>query len=136
MDYYGYGPYESYIDKHQLSYIGNFSAAVKDMHEDYIRPQENGSHYGCTEMKITGEASVLKFTNPEGFSFNASEYTQEELAAKKHNYELEKSGYTVVCADFAMAGVGSAACGPKLADKYRIALPKVSGHIVIEPAAR
>ena len=136
VDYYGYGPYECYIDKHQLSYIGNFSSAVKDMHEDYIRPQENGSHYGCTEMCITGDAAALKFTNPEGFSFNASEYTQEELAAKKHNYELEKSGYTVLCADFAMAGVGSAACGPKLADKYRITLPKVSGHIVIEPVAK
>jgi len=103
------------------------------MHEDYIRPQENGSHYGCTVMNITGNSAALKFTNPEGFSFSASEYTQEELAAKKHNYELEKSGYTVLCTDFAMAGVGSAACGPKLADKYRIPLPTVSGHITIQP---
>ncbi len=131
VDYFGYGPIESYIDKHQGSYIGNFSANVSEMHEDYIRPQENGSHYGCTHMSVSDGAAAIKFSNPEGFSFNTSEYTQEELAAKKHNYELEKSGYTVICADFAMAGVGSNACGPVLDDKYRIPLPKISGHMTI-----
>ena len=131
VDYFGYGPFESYIDKHQGSYIGNFTANVSEMHEDYIRPQENGSHYGCTHMSVTDGSASLSFANPEGFSFSASEYTQEELAEKKHNYELEKSGYTVVCADFAMAGVGSNACGPALDEKYRIPLHKTSGFITI-----
>jgi len=132
-EYYGYGKYESYIDKHQASYIGNFSAKIADMHEDYIRPQENGSHYGCTRMSVLGENMALTFTNPDGFSFSASEYTQEELAAKRHNFELERCEYNVICADFAMAGVGSAACGPQLAEKYRIKLPAVSGKIKIAP---
>ncbi|MCR4793299.1 MAG: glycoside hydrolase family 2 [Lachnospiraceae bacterium] len=132
-DYFGYGPYESYIDKHRASYIGNFSSAVRALHEDYIRPQENGSHYGCTNMTVHGKDISVRFENTEGFSFNASLYTQEELAGKKHNYELEESGYTVICADFAMAGVGSAACGPALAEKYRIPLPNISGRIVIKP---
>ncbi len=133
IEYYGYGPYESYIDKHQASYIGNFAAKISELHEDYIRPQENSSHYGCSRMSVSDGNVRLCFEQPEGFSFNASEYTQEELAAKRHNYELEKSGYSVICADFAMAGVGSAACGPRLADKYRIPLPKVKGKIMIRP---
>ena len=131
VSYYGFGPCESYIDKHQASYVGSFAASIEKMHEDYIRPQENGSHFGCTRMSVTDGSSILTFTDPEGFSFNASEYTQEELASKGHNFELEKCGHSVICADFAMAGVGSAACGPRLADKYRIALPKVSGRIRI-----
>ncbi|MBR5089495.1 MAG: glycoside hydrolase family 2, partial [Ruminiclostridium sp.] len=133
VEYYGYGEHESYIDKHQASYIGNFSAKIADMHEDYIRPQENGSHYGCTRMTVLGENAALTFTNPDGFSFSASEYTQEELAAKKHNFELEKCEYNVICADFEMAGVGSAACGPALSEKYRIKLPTVRGEIKIKP---
>ncbi|MBQ3841994.1 MAG: glycoside hydrolase family 2, partial [Ruminiclostridium sp.] len=133
VGYWGYGPYESYIDKHQASYIGSFSAKIPDMHEDYIRPQENGSHFGCEEMSVIGAGVALTFTNPDGFSFGASEYTQEELAAKKHNFELEKCEYNVICADFAMAGVGSAACGPQLAEKYRIKLPEVTGKIRIKP---
>ena len=131
VSYYGFGPCESYIDKHQASYVGSFAASIEEMHEDYIRPQENSSHFGCTRMSVTDGSSILTFTDPEGFSFNASEYTQEELASKGHNFELEKCGHSVICADFAMAGVGSAACGPRLADKYRIALPKVSGRIRI-----
>ena len=133
VEYYGCGPYESYIDKHLASYIGNFSADIADMHEDYIRPQENGSHWGCTRMTVLGDKTALSFTNPDGFSFSASEYTQEELANKRHNFELEKSEYNVICADFAMAGVGSNACGPELAEKYRIKLPDISGKIRIRP---
>ena len=131
--YYGYGPYESYADKHQASYIGSFSADIADMHEDYIRPQENGSHYGCTHMTVSSADTALSFSEPDGFSFSASVYTQEELASKRHNYELVKSGYSVICVDFAMAGVGSAACGPALAERYRIALPHISGRVRITP---
>lgn len=133
VEYFGYGEHESYIDKHRSCYIGNFRADISAMFEDYIRPQENSSHYGCTRMSVSDGGRALGFVNPEGFSFNASEYTQEELAAKRHNFELEKCGYSVICVDFAMAGVGSAACGPALAEKYRIKLPVVRGNIRIIP---
>jgi beta-galactosidase len=52
------------------------------------------------------------------FSFNASRYTQEELADKKHNYELEPCGDTVLCIDYKQAGSGSASCGPGLLPQY------------------
>ena len=133
VSYWGYGPHESYIDKHLASYFGYFTAKVSEMHEDYIKPQENGSHYGCEMMSVAKKDTALIFEAHDGFSFSASEYTQEELANKRHNFELEKSEYNVICADFAMAGVGSHACGPELAEKYRIKLPEISGKIRIEP---
>ncbi|MGN1415639.1 MAG: glycoside hydrolase family 2 TIM barrel-domain containing protein [Oscillospiraceae bacterium] len=132
VEYFGYGPYESYIDKHQASYMGNFSAKLSDMHEDYIRPQENSSHFGCKHMTVTDGITSLKFTAKEDFSFNASEYTEEELAAKRHNFELEKCGSCVICIDSQMAGVGSNACGPALAGKYRLPLPHISAQLHIE----
>ena len=132
VDYFGYGPYESYCDKHRADYIGNFTASVAELHEDYIRPQENGSHFGCKYMLISDGETSVKFTSGERFSFNASEYTEEELAEKKHNFELEKCGSTVVCIDSLMAGVGSNACGPVLAEKYRLPLPKISAAFHIE----
>lgn len=126
VDYYGYGPYESYIDKHQASYIGNFSAEIAQLHEDYIRPQENSSHWGCRHMSVTNGDVKVTFTAEDTFSFNASEYTQEELSGKRHNFELQKCEDNVICVDSAMAGVGSNACGPQLAQKYRLPLPKLS----------
>ena len=132
VDYFGYGFYESYIDKHQASYMGNFSAKICDMHEDYIRPQENGSHYGCKHLTVTDGETSLRFTADNAFSFNASEYTEEELAAKRHNFELKKCESNVICVDSRMAGVGSNACGPALAKKYHLPLPTVSAKLHIE----
>ncbi len=141
VEYYGYGPTESYVDKHQATYVGTFKQKVRDMYEPYIRPQENSSHYGCRYVRISGKKFdiVCTGTNPQPqtkgvqkqkyISFNASEYTQEELWIKRHNYELEKSGYTVLCLDYQMAGVGSNSCGPALAQKYRIQLPSVKGQL-------
>ena len=120
VSYFGYGPYESYIDKRRASWLGKFDATVEGMHEDYTRPQENGSHYDCDWVAFTGPCGHgLRFASPDGMCFNASHYTAEELTAKAHNYELVKSGHTVVCIDAAQAGIGSNSCGPALLEKYR-----------------
>lgn len=132
VEYFGYGPHESYIDKHQASYIGRFSADISEMHEDYIRPQENSSHYGCRFMTVTDGETSVRFAAPERFSFSASQYTQEELAEKRHNFELQKCGSSVICVDSRMAGVGSNACGPALAEKYRLPLPELKAEYRIE----
>jgi len=115
--YFGYGPYESYNDKHRASTKHLYQAAVKDMHEDYIKPQENGSHYNCEYLKLDGCSGGVEVTG-ESFCFNASEYTQEELSTKMHNFELEKSGCTVACIDAFQNGIGSNSCGPKLMRRF------------------
>lgn len=121
VQYFGYGPHESYLDKHRASYIGLFEEQVEDMFEDYIFPQENSSHCGCRYLSVkhSGASAPLTVTADREFAFNVSEYTQEELTAKAHNYELVKSPYTVVCIDYKQSGVGSNSCGPELLPKYR-----------------
>ena len=119
VEYYGYGPNESYLDKHRASWLGVFGSKVEDLHEDYVKPQENGSHYGCRYLTIGDEETAL-FITADDFSFNASRYTAEELTKKAHNYELEKSPYTVLCIDYKMSGIGSNSCGPKLAKEYQL----------------
>ena len=115
--YFGYGPYESYVDKHRASVKHLYSATVDALHEDYIKPQENGSHYNCNYLKLSGAYGGVEVTG-EGFSFNASRYTQEELTRKMHNFELEKCGSTVLCVDAFQNGIGSNSCGPELAKRY------------------
>ena len=95
VHYLGYGPTESYVDKHRAAWLGRFDAAVDDLHEDYLKPQENGSHFGTRELWVRGAGSELCVTGE--FSFNASHYMQEELTKKRHNFELEKVPETVLC---------------------------------------
>ncbi len=117
--YYGMGPQESYCDKHRASCHGYYSSPVAEMHEDYVKPQENGSHYDCDYVILEGGGSSLAVAGAKAFSFNASCYTQEELTDKKHNYELEPCGSTVLCIDYAQNGIGSNSCGPGLLEKYQ-----------------
>ena len=135
VTYCGVGPWESYADKRQASHYGLFHSTVRDMHEDYIRPQENGAHTGCDYMTVeNGSLALSAVAAPvslvsavsvvpakaDTFSFQISEYTQEELTRKAHNYELERSPYTVLCLDYAQSGIGSNSCGPELLEQYRL----------------
>ncbi len=119
VKYYGFGPYESYADKNGASYIGVFRAGVDELHEDYVKPQENGSHCGCRYIEISSPEITWRADGDE-FSFNASRYTQEELGCRRHNTELEKSGYTVLCLDYKQSGIGTNSCGPLPQEKYLI----------------
>lgn len=121
ITYFGMGPQESYRDKHQASCHGLFRSKVAQMHEDYIRPQENGSHYDCDYVELTNGQCGIAAVSKNPFSFNASVYTQEELERVSHNYELKESDSIVFCMDYAMNGIGSNSCGPNVLDKYRFA---------------
>jgi len=120
LEYYGYGPFESYCDKHRASWLGSFVAAVEDEYEPYIKPQENMSHWGCRWATVSDGATAITAASPETVTVNASLFTQEELAEKMHNYELETSGYTVWCVDMKHSGIGSNSCGPALKEKYQV----------------
>lgn len=133
VTYYGLGPVESYIDKRRASWHDVFTADVEQLHEDYIRPQENGSHYDCDYVKIKGSRAGLGVAGERTFSFNASLYTQEELTQKAHNYELVKSPYTVLCLDYRQNGIGSNSCGPQLLNQYRLDENQFTFEIMLAP---
>lgn len=120
VSYYGMGPMESYCDKHRASSHGLYRTTVDKMHEDYIRPQENGSHYDCDYVELSNGRYGLMVASMRPFSFNASVYAQEDLERTAHHYQLQESDSTVLCIDYAMSGMGSNSCGPKLHPQYRL----------------
>ena len=121
VTYFGMGPEESYVDKCRAASHGIYSSRVADLHEDYLKPQENGSHNDCDYVVIKGEDYVIKAYGEKTFSFNASIYTQEELTEKMHHFELVPCGSTVLNLDFRQNGIGSNSCGPRPQEKYRLA---------------
>ena len=107
-------------DKRHAASPGIYNTTVEGLYEDYIRPQENGSHYDCSYVTVESETHKVEALGEKTFCFNVSAYTQEELTEKKHNFELETSNYTVLCLDYAQSGIGSNSCGPELLEKYRL----------------
>lgn len=131
--YFGMGPHESYIDKHHSTSHGIYRANVREIHEDYIKPQENGSHYDCDYVELSNGQFGMVVAAQKTFSFNASVYTQEELESAEHNFELVESESTVLCLDYALNGIGSNSCGPVVIDKYRFDDIKFDFDISIIP---
>ncbi len=119
--YFGYGPYESYIDMHHGSKMGMYESTAEAEYVDYIKPQEHGNHYNTKYLQLGG----FEFVSEKGFECNVSEYTAYELERKMHNYEIEKNGLTNVRIDYKVSGIGSASCGPELVEAYQMNDKKV-----------
>lgn len=118
MKYFGYGPMESYSDKHHAAKLGLYETDCDKNFEHYVLPQENGAHWGTHDASVgTRLGRGIRFTgsdeNPT-FSFNASRFTPEDLTATTHDYKLQPRNAVVVNVDYRQAGCGSASCGPAL----------------------
>ncbi len=118
LTYFGFGPHESYADKHRSSFRHLYQSTAARQHENYLKPQENGGHYDCSYVRLDDGQGGWSVQGGS-FCFSASPYTQEELTRKQHSFELEESGCTVLCVDAFQNGIGSNSCGPELLHAYR-----------------
>lgn len=120
VNYFGFGPYESYLDKNLSCYLGNFNSTVSEMHEDYIKPQENGSHHFCRNISINNEHEKIQVFSENDFAFNASHYSVNQLTTVNHNFELNEEDATYLIIDYKQSGIGSNSCGPELDQRYQL----------------
>lgn len=120
VSYFGFGPYENYIDKNSCCYLGRFNSKVSEMHEDYIKPQENGSHHFCRDVSINNNSGKIYVLSENDFAFNASHFSIEQLTSKTHNFLLHEEDSTYLIIDYKQSGIGSNSCGPDLAEEYRL----------------
>lgn len=116
--YIGYGPNESYVDKHISCDYGYYESLAKDNYDsNYVRPQESGSHYASKYLAIK---DLFEVTAEKPFSFSVNPYTTKQLFDSQHAFELKENDFVNVCIDLAMRGIGSRSCGPDLSEEYEI----------------
>lgn len=121
IDYFGMGPFDSYCDRHQASYMGKFSNKVTNEFVKHIKPQECGNHwntYWAYLHKADGTGLIVS-NESQAFEFSAIPYTPDELCNANHYFELPEPNKTVLSVDYKQSGVGSNSCGPVLNEKYR-----------------
>ena len=122
MAWYGRGPRENYPDLLAGAEVGLYEAKVAELHEPYIRPQENGARGGVKALTVTNAlGDGLLIACEKGWenrlSFNAHDYSDELLTRAKHTYDLKSEGKTVLSLDYRQGGIGSNSCGPKAMEK-------------------
>ena len=118
FSYIGYGPTESYCDKHVACEYGYYESTARGNYEyNYVRPQESGSHYACRYLSVT---DLFAVTAEKPFSFSVNPYTTRQLCETRHNDELTENGFVNICLDLAQRGIGSHSCGPELDGRCEI----------------
>lgn len=123
--WFGLGPGESYPDKQAAQRVGIWSVpSVADLQTRYDVPQEGGNRMGTRWVSFASPSPpssatkekkpTLRATAPTPFSFQASRYRASVIENAKHPCDLagKEEGATLLRLDHAVAGVGTAACGP------------------------
>lgn len=156
VDFYGYGPWENYIDRRSSALIGHYTQRVEDQyHYGYVRPQESGTHTGLRWFKVLDDAgNGLCITAETEFSASALPFSLEELDCTRHGYtkernhnkqygaarhslELRKDGRTHVHFDLVQSGVGGInTWGAEPLEQYRIYPAEREFRFTISPIKR
>lgn len=121
ISYYGIGPEESYEDKQLSGSPGWYSYDALGYRDNYIRPQESGSHCGTHVVCLTNEdGRGLAAYSETPFSFCVQLHDLDTLSTTAHPDELPEPECLYLYTDIRMSGIGSASVGPELPEKYRI----------------
>lgn len=101
-EFFGKGPVEAYPDRHRAQRFGKFVTSVDENFVPYIRPIENGAHFGSRYGSVSDGTTGIVFapTKENTFIFNASHYTPHMLESKLHNDELVPDKNTYVYLDY------------------------------------
>lgn len=112
VNYYAYGPFENYNDRHDGCLLGNYETTVDKMVEPYVKPQSTGNREALRQLRLTDATGHgVQITTEGTVSFSALRYTDADLMDAKHQWELQARPYIVLHLDAVARGVGNASCG-------------------------
>ena len=121
IEWYGRGPYENYPDRQGSAAVGRYQSTVTQMQEPYERPQGMGNRGEVHWVKICDDNNQGAMIIAHGrLAFTALHFTDQDLHAAAHLYQLLPRRETVLSLDYAQQGIGNASCGPDPLPAYRI----------------
>lgn len=114
------------------AYTRTYSSSWQQVEEGGVLITAHLGLVACTVQRIltvTGE----RVGQSEGFSFNASPFSAEELTRAVRNVDLCPAGATVLSLDYQQNGIGSNSYGPELFPQYRFNATKFTLKLTLNP---
>ena len=141
VKYYGRGPRENYIDRWTGSFLGVWSAAVAELEEFYVRPQDNGYRGDVRWVEFTGkDGTGVRFCASEPLFVQALRYGREDLefarqrnGEKRHRTPIAEDPWINLNLDVRQLGLGGNSCGPKPLEKYVFPIERAEWTLKMSP---
>ena len=133
--WFGLGPGEAYPDKRSAQKHGCYTATTEELHIPYEVPQENGNRMETRWMEMLNSqgkgirATMNREGNPVRFNWAAGRYSPNTLFKAKHPCDLVKEDAVLWRIDAEVAGVGTAACGPGVAEAHQVKCEEVEFEV-------
>ena len=132
--WYGYGPYDTYNDRHSGARLGRFSGTVDEQFTHHAYPQENGNKYHCSWVSLTdGDGNGLLVEGMPFIESSAMHYTLENLSEAMNESQLKHIDNVVWNVDYKTYPIGNRSCGPPPLDKYVLRAEPMSFSFSIYP---
>ncbi len=103
VEYFGYGPKESYSDRYKAMHLSRHQSTVTDEFENYINPRECSAHYKTKFAEVSNQhGDSIRFydKSAEGFSFKAIHFSDLQIETTAHYDELVALDKTIVNIDY------------------------------------
>ena len=139
LQWFGRGPWDSYVDRKEACLPAIYQSTVTDQYEEYILPQEHGTKQEVRWLSLTNkEGQGLLFAAPDQMAASAVHFRPEDNYTnsnnrKKHTYEFVKCNTAVVNLDAVTRGLGNNSCGPDVMDKYELKAANTAFRFFIIP---
>ena len=114
---------ETYKDRQACGFLGHYEAPTDDLFHQYVHPQAAGNRMGTRYVSLFNKehqrmlSARLSSWHLNDFQFSIYPYDDENIAQAKHTNELKRAGYYTLNIDYDQAGLGTATCGPGIAER-------------------
>ncbi|MCF7975321.1 MAG: DUF4981 domain-containing protein [Phycisphaerae bacterium] len=103
----GRGPWENYWDRKTGSPVGLYESTVEGLWHPYVEPQENGNRTDVRWLTVTNtRGSGVLIAGEPVIAFSAWPYTQANIEAATHPYDLKPASCMTLNIDLSQTGVG------------------------------
>ena len=131
VEWEGLGPGPGGPDTGGGATWGRYAATVADWWVDYARPQDNGVRAGVVRVTLRSGDRTLTVASRLPLAVSVRPWTDGEIAAATHPYELPPSDRLILSLNAATHGYGSGACGPGVLPQHRLDPRPVAWDLIL-----
>ena len=136
VEYVGRGDVETYNDRKQAGLIGHYNTTAEAMFHYYVKPQATGNRTDVRWVKFSDTKNQLMVAAQQPFQFSVIPFSDSVVDRATHINQLYRDGKVTVHLDALQSGVGTATCGPGVAEQYRVPVKRTTFSFVLYPFAK